>query len=68
MSRPRRTRSRGRQSAPTTVNNPPQSAPQPQSTPINPAPNAPSSAFGSRITFQPGMFQTSSYNPMKKDF
>ena len=67
MSRtPRRpSRSRGRQSTTTTINNPPQSAPQQQSTPINPTPN---SVFGSKITFQPGMFQTSSYNPMKKGF
>jgi hypothetical protein len=68
MSRPPGpSRNRRRQSTATTIN-PPQSAPQPQSTPINPAPNAPNSAFGSRITFQPGMFQTSSYNPMKKGF
>jgi hypothetical protein len=68
MSRPPGpSRSRRQQSTATTIN-PPQSAPQPQSTPINPAPNTPNSAFGSRITFQPGMFQTSSYNPMKKGF
>ena len=60
--------SRRQQSGPTTINNPPQSATQPQSQNVNPAPNAPNSPFGSRITIQPGVFQTSSYNPMKKGF
>lgn len=66
MSRtPGPSRSRGQQSG-TTIN--PQQTTQPQTQTVNPAPNTPNSAFGSRITFQPGMFQTSSYNPMKKGF
>ena len=68
MSTPRRSRSRGRQSG-TTIN--PQQPIQPQSQNVNPAPNTPNypnSPFGSRITIQPGVFQTSSYNPMKKGF
>lgn len=67
MSRtPRRPSRNGRQQSGTTIN--PQQTTQPQTQIVNPAPNTPNSIFGSRITFQPGMYQTSSYNPMKKGF
>ena len=57
-----------RQQSGTTINPQQTTQPQPQTQTVNPAPNTPNSAFGSKITFQPGMFQTSSYNPMKKGF
>lgn len=69
MSRtPRRPSRNGRQQSRTTINPQQTTQPQPQTQIVNPAPNTPNSIFGSRITFQPGMYQTSSYNPMKKGF
>lgn len=69
MSRtPRRPSRNRRQQSGTTINPQQTTQPQPQTQTVNPAPNTPNSAFGSKITFQPGMFQTSSYNPMKKGF
>ena len=69
MSRtPRRPSRNRRQQSGTTINPQQTTQPQTQTQTVNPAPNTPNSAFGSKITFQPGMFQTSSYNPMKKGF